>query len=77
MSASADKSLKLWSLEIEDEEIKLAETERIDTPEEVMGVKFSPDGVYLLYSLLDNTVRIIQLSSMKQYLSLYGHSLPV
>ena len=28
------------------------------TSDEVMGVKFSPDGVLLCYSLLDNTIKV-------------------
>ena len=40
-------------------------------------MKYTPDGSFLCYSLLDNTVKVHQVSSLKPFLSLYGHSLPV
>lgn len=42
-----------------------------------MGVKFTPDGKYFIFSLLDQTMKVCYLDSMKLYLNLYGHNLPI
>jgi U3 small nucleolar RNA-associated protein 12 len=42
-----------------------------------MGVKFSPNGKYFVFSLLDQTMKICYLDSMKLSLNLYGHKLPI
>jgi len=36
----------------------------------------SPDGKFVAISLLDSTIRVFYLDSLKFYLSLYGHKLP-
>lgn len=63
---------------VENEQIKLVLEEEIKAPDEVMGVKYSPDGSMLCYSLLDNTLKVHKVDKeMRPFLSLYGHSLPV
>lgn len=57
--------------------MKLVLFEKIETTDEVMGVKFTPDGKYFVFSLLDQTIKVCYLDSMKLSLNLYGHSLPV
>jgi len=42
-----------------------------------MGVKFTPNGKYFIFSLLDNTMKVCYLDSMKLSLNLYGHNLPI
>jgi len=42
-----------------------------------MGVKFTPDGRYFIFSLLDQTMKVCYLDTMKLSLNLFGHSLPV
>lgn len=42
-----------------------------------MGVKFTPDGKYFVFSLLDQTMKVCYLDSMKLSLNLYGHTLPI
>ena len=51
--------------------------EKIETTDEVMGIKFTPDGKYFIFSLLDQTMKVCYLDSMKLSLNLYGHNLPV
>lgn len=46
-------------------------------PDEGLGVAESADGRYIAVALLDNTARIYFNDSLKFFLSLYGHSLPV
>lgn len=82
-SGSADKTIKLWSLEIVESEesktpqLQLTLSEEIETTDEVMGVKFTPDGKFICFSLLDSTIKICYVDSKKLFLSLYGHSLPI
>jgi len=51
--------------------------EKIETTDEVMGVKFTPDGQFFIFSLLDQTLKVCYVDSMKLLLNLYGHKLPV
>lgn len=72
-TASADKMVKFWQLQHADDGIELIFHERIETTDEVMGVKFTPDGKYFVFSLLDQTMKVCYLDSMKLSLNLYGH----
>ena len=42
-----------------------------------MGIKFTPDGKFFVFSLLDQTLKVCYVDSMKLLLNLYGHKLPV
>jgi U3 small nucleolar RNA-associated protein 12 len=46
-------------------------------PDEGLGIVESADGRLIAVSLLDNTARVYFNDSLKFFLSLYGHSLPV
>ena len=41
--------------------------------DDVLAVKYSPDGRFLAVALLDSTVKVFYQDSLKFYLSLYGH----
>jgi U3 small nucleolar RNA-associated protein 12 len=41
--------------------------------DDVLAVKYSPDGRFLAVALLDMTVRIFFSDTLKFFLSLYGH----
>ena len=43
----------------------------------VLCVRVSPNGKLLAVALLDSTVRVFFADSLKFFLSLYGHKLPV
>ena len=45
--------------------------------DDVLCVRFSADGRYLLVALLDATVKVFFADTLKFFLSLYGHKLPV
>ena len=45
--------------------------------DDVLSVRVSPNGRLLAAALLDSTVRIFFADSLKFFLSLYGHKLPV
>jgi U3 small nucleolar RNA-associated protein 12 len=87
VSGSADKSAKFWSFEIVQEEIpgtkrttprlKLAHTRTLKVSDDILSVRFSPDARLLAVALLDNTVKVFFIDSLKLFLNLYGHKLPV
>ncbi|CAB09121.1 U3 snoRNA associted protein Dip2 [Schizosaccharomyces pombe] len=86
-TASADHTVKLWSLKSSFDfvpgttrkvtTLKLEQTRQIDFTDDVLAVKISPDGRFVAASLLDNTVKVYYLDSLKFFLNLYGHKLPV
>ena len=45
--------------------------------DDVLCVRVSPNGKLLAAALLDSTVRVFFADSLKFFLSLYGHKLPV
>lgn len=42
-------------------------------PDDVLAVKYSPNGKLIAVSLLDSTVKIFYQDTLKFFLSLYGH----
>uniref|UniRef100_A0A7G3B4Q4 Putative wd40-repeat-containing subunit of the 18s rrna processing complex n=1 Tax=Lutzomyia longipalpis TaxID=7200 RepID=A0A7G3B4Q4_LUTLO len=82
-SAGGDKTVKMWSYElIEDPEsnsqvLSLMHRNTLKLDEAVMCVRISPNNKYLACALLDSTVKIFFRDTLKFYLSLYGHKLPV
>ena len=66
------------NMDIEDNINSILSLERtITTPDHITFFMFSPNKKYITYSLLDSTIRIAFQDSGKQFLSLYGHNLPV
>ncbi|KAJ3497056.1 hypothetical protein NLG97_g2192 [Lecanicillium saksenae] len=87
VSGSADKSAKFWDFRIVQEEVlgtkrttpklKLVHSRTLKVSDDILCLKFSPDAKYLAAALLDNTVKVFFVDSLKLYLNLYGHKLPV
>lgn len=87
VTGSADKTAKFWNFEIVQEEIpgtkrttprlKLAHTRTLKVNDDVLSVCFSPDSRLLAVSTLDNTVKVFFNDTLKLFLNLYGHKLPV
>lgn len=87
ISGSADKSVKFWNFEIVQEEIpgtkrtmpllKLVQSRILKLNDDILSVEFSPDSRLLAVSTLDNTVKVFFVDSLKLFLNLYGHKLPV
>lgn len=85
-SGSADKEIKFWELQREvasedairhKKSIALSHKRTLKMSDDVLSVRYSPNGKYLAVSLLDSTVKIFYQDSLKFFLSLYGHKLPV
>jgi U3 small nucleolar RNA-associated protein 12 len=87
VSGSADKCAKFWNFEVVQENIpgtkrttprlKLVHTRTLKVADDILSLKFSPDSRLLAVALLDNTVKVFFNDSLKLFLNLYGHKLPV
>lgn len=87
VSGSADKTAKFWNFQVVQEEIpgtkrttprlKLTHTRTLKVNDDILNLRFSPDARLLAVSLLDNTVKVFFVDSLKLFLNLYGHKLPV
>jgi U3 small nucleolar RNA-associated protein 12 len=87
VTGSADKTAKFWDFKIVQEEVlgtrrtvpklKLVQSRTMKVSDDILSIKFSPDAKLLAVSLLDNTVKVFFVDSLKLYLNLYGHKLPV
>jgi U3 small nucleolar RNA-associated protein 12 len=87
VTGSADKSVKFWNFSIVEEEIpgtrrtapklKLIQSRVLKVNDDVLSVQFSPDSRLIAVATLDNTVKVFFIDSLKLFLNLYGHKLPV
>ncbi|CAG5865329.1 unnamed protein product [Menidia menidia] len=83
VTGGADKTVKFWDFElVKDQDtsqkrLAVKHTRTLQLEEDVLCVKLSPDHRLLAASLLDSTVKVFYTDSLKFFLSLYGHKLPV
>ena len=87
VTGSADKSAKFWRFDVIDEEIpgtrrttqrlKLTQARQLKVADDILSLCFSPDQRLLALSTLDNTVKVFFMDSLKLFLTLYGHKLPI
>lgn len=86
-TGSADKSVAFFNFEVIQEEVpgttrktpqfRLAHTRTLKVSDDILSIRFSPDSRLIALSLLDNTVKVFFVDSLKIFLNLYGHKLPV
>lgn len=86
-TGSADKSAKFFNFEVIQDEVpgtmrtaprfKLLHTRTLKVADDVLSLRFSPDSRLIALSFLDNTVKVFFVDSLKLFLNLYGHKLPV
>uniref|UniRef100_A0A8C5I200 WD repeat-containing protein 3 n=1 Tax=Gouania willdenowi TaxID=441366 RepID=A0A8C5I200_GOUWI len=83
ITGSADKTVKFWEFELAKDQgsaqkrLTMKHTRTLQLEEDVLCVRFSPDHRLLAASLLDCTVKVFYTDTLKFFLSLYGHKLPV
>lgn len=87
VTGSADKTAKFWDFKIVQEQVlgttrttpklKLVQSRILKVSDDILSLKFSPDAKLLAVALLDSTVKVFFTDSLKLYLNLYGHKLPV
>mmetsp|Transcript_14382 Transcript_14382/g.42988 ORF Transcript_14382/g.42988 Transcript_14382/m.42988 type:complete len:940 (-) Transcript_14382:73-2892(-) len=83
-SCSADKMLRVFDFTFakksKSETVSFAESPgdlALELPDECMAVAYSPNGKWICVGLLNHTVQLLFADSMKFYVSLYGHRLPI
>ncbi|KAF4124158.1 U3 small nucleolar RNA-associated protein 12 [Geosmithia morbida] len=87
VSGSADKTAKFWNFKVVQEEVlgtkrttpklKLVQSKILKVSDDILSLRFSPDSRLLAVALLDNTVKVFFVDTLKLFLNLYGHKLPV
>ncbi|XP_008831115.1 WD repeat-containing protein 3 isoform X2 [Nannospalax galili] len=83
VTGGADKSVKFWDFELVKDKnsaqkrLSVKQTRTLQLDEDVLCVSYSPNQKLLAVSLLDCTVKIFYVDTLKFFLSLYGHKLPV
>ncbi|CZR50545.1 probable DIP2-Dom34p-interacting protein [Phialocephala subalpina] len=87
VSGGADKTAKFWNFEIFQDDIpgtkrttpklRLVHNRTLKVSDDILSLRFSPDSRLLAVALLDNTVKVFFVDSLKLFLNLYGHKLPV
>ena len=86
-TGSADKTAKFFSFEVTEQEspdtrrksprFNLVHNRTLKVTDDILSLRFSPDSRLIALSLLDNTVKVFFVDSLKLFLNLYGHKLPV
>lgn len=79
LSGSSDKTVKYWEIKVNtlENQLNLSHVKSLEVNESILALKISADSKYLAVSLMDNTVKVFFFDTLKFYLSLYGHKLPV
>ncbi|KAI0720213.1 WD40 repeat-like protein [Cerioporus squamosus] len=86
VSGSADKDVKFWDFERKPANsdnprsvalLTLVHLRTLKMTDDVLCVRYSPNGKLLAVALLDSTVKVFYQDTLKFFLSLYGHKLPV
>lgn len=85
VTGSADKLVKYWAIETQEGDDSrhpmVAHTRSLQMSDDVMCVRFShstdPEKRLLFVACLDSTIKVFFDDSLKFFLSLYGHKLPV
>ncbi|NXM93989.1 WDR3 protein, partial [Sylvia borin] len=83
VTGGADKCVKFWEFELVKDEssvqkrLSMKHLRILQLDEDVLCVRYSPNQKLLAVSLLDCTVKVFYVDTLKFFLSLYGHKLPV
>lgn len=87
VTGSADKTAKFWDFTIIQESVPgtkrttprltLTHTRTLKLTDDILSLSFTPDARLLALSTLDNTIKVFFTDSLKLFLTLYGHKLPV
>ncbi|XP_060202194.1 uncharacterized protein LOC132630654 isoform X2 [Lycium barbarum] len=83
LTSSADHDIKLWECQTVQKagkgskHLTVSPTRSLKMHDDVLVVAASPDGKFIAAALLDNIVKVYYMDSLKLFISLYGHNLPV
>ena len=87
ITGSEDKTAKFFRFEVlqgtttdnhqGDNRFRLVHTRTLKVNDPILTVRYSPDARLIALALLDNTIKVFFSDSLKLFLNLYGHKLPV
>ncbi|KAM7263596.1 hypothetical protein ACFE04_001279 [Oxalis oulophora] len=79
VTGSANREVVFWKYERsqDSKHLTLSRDRTMTMNEEVLVVAVSPDAKYIVVALMDYTVKVFFMDTLKFFLSLYGHKLPV
>ncbi|CAG8432793.1 526_t:CDS:10 [Diversispora eburnea] len=88
VTGSADKNVKFWDFEFllensngeittSTRRLTLIHKRTLKMTDDVLCVRYSPNQKLIAVGLLDSTVKVFYSDTLKFFLSLYGHKLPV
>jgi U3 small nucleolar RNA-associated protein 12 len=83
ISGGADHDVKFWEYQLvqstdkSSKHLSVRNTRLLRMTDDVLCVRTSPDAKYIAVALLDSTIKVFFSDSLKFFVSLYGHKLPV
>ncbi|GLJ48096.1 hypothetical protein SUGI_1015470 [Cryptomeria japonica] len=83
ITGSADHDVKFWEYQLVQESDQASQwltarnVRTLKMTEDVLMVRLSPTGKHIAVALLDSTIKVFFVDTLKFFLSLYGHKLPV
>ncbi|GAB2272268.1 Dip2/Utp12 protein [Dionaea muscipula] len=83
VTGSADHDVKFWEYQStqkpgqDSKQLTVSNARTMKMNDDALKVTISPDAKYIAIALLDCTVKVFFVDSLKFFLSLYGHKLPV
>ncbi|CAK5075160.1 unnamed protein product [Meloidogyne enterolobii] len=82
VSFGQDKKARFWCFErakdsSERDYLSIRSKRVLELQDEPLCAAISPNGKFIAFGLLDNTSRVFFMDSLKYFVSLYGHSLPI
>lgn len=81
VTGGADQRVKFWEFELVEAQLSLVHTRTLTMTDDILCLKYAnthdPTKLLLAVALLDCTVKVFYDDSLKFFLSLYGHKLPV
>ncbi|CAN6916134.1 unnamed protein product [Brassica oleracea] len=82
VTVSADHEVKFWEYQVKKagqkaKQLTVSNVRSMKMNDDVLAVAISPDAKHIAVALLDSTVKVFYVDSLKFFLSLYGHKLPV
>ncbi|KAK3043031.1 hypothetical protein RJ639_002599 [Escallonia herrerae] len=83
VTGSTDHDVKFWEYQIaqkpgqDSKHLTVSHVRDIKMNDDVLVVAVSPDGKHIAVALLDCTIKVFFMDSLKFFLTLYGHKLPV
>ncbi|XP_052173847.1 uncharacterized protein LOC127789105 [Diospyros lotus] len=83
VTGSTDHDVKFWEYQTtqkpgqDSKQMTVSHVRNMKMNDDVLVVAVSPDAKYIAVALLDCTVKVFFMDSLKFFLSLYGHKLPV